>query len=200
MQGAIVSSLADRPTVIDGVEKSTSQVTHKMLPPFETRLSASDRVWAGFSCVLAMSNLILRPSTPPAALILLASISAPYRAGSSVGAISAVKSIAAPITIGLPLLDDDDPPLELELVLEPELAAAPLALLLLLLLDPHPAMTTATAAASASASTEPLNFLMSGSPPGLKRQRGAPTAVSAVLCAGLKCGMTRSANISWVLI
>jgi hypothetical protein len=34
----------------------------------------------------------------------------------------------------------------------------------------------------------------------LKRQRTAPAAVSAVLCAGLKCGMTRSANISWALI
>src|SRR5689334_13948014 len=117
-----------------------------------------------------MTNVILRPSTPPAALILLASISAPYSAGSSVGAISAVKSIAAPITIGLPLLEDDE-----LLVPDPELAELPpllalLALLLLLLLDPHAATITATAAMSASAITEPLIFLMSGSPPGLKRQ------------------------------
>src|SRR5689334_13068231 len=144
-----------------------------------------------------MTNVILRPSTPPAALILLASISAPYRAGSSVGAISALKSIAAPITIGLPPDDDDEPLVELELA--PELAELAL-LVLLLLLDPHAATITAAAATSASAVTEPLNFLMSGSPPGLKRQRAAPTAGWAVLCAVWKCGITRSANISWVLI
>jgi hypothetical protein len=74
-----------------------------------------------------------------------------------------VKSIAAPITIGLPLLDDDEPLVELELA--PELAELP-ALLLLLLLDPHPATIRAAATTSASAVTEPLIFLMSGSPPG----------------------------------
>jgi hypothetical protein len=79
---------------------------------------------------------------------------------------SAVKSIAAPITIGLPLLDDDELvlPLELELAEPPPLLA--LLLLLLLLLDPHPATIRAAATTSASAVTEPLNFLMSGSPPG----------------------------------
>src|SRR5579884_157144 len=164
MHGATVSSLLARPTVIDGVEKSTSHVTHRMLAPFWTRLSASARVWAGFSWVLAIANLIGRPSTPPAALILSASISAPYRAGSSVGAISAVKSIAAPIRIGLPLLDDDEPPLEPELEPEPEPEDA--LVLLLLLLDPHAATSMATAATSAKAIIEPLNFLISGSPPG----------------------------------
>jgi hypothetical protein len=74
-----------------------------------------------------------------------------------------VKSIAAPITIGLPLLDDDEALVELEL----ELAAAPaLLVLLLLLLDPHAATIRAAAATSATAVTEPLNFLMSSSPPG----------------------------------
>ena len=70
MHGAMVSSLLEMPTVIDGVEKSTSQVTHRMLAPLLTRLSASARVWSGFSWVLAMANLILWPSTPPWALIL----------------------------------------------------------------------------------------------------------------------------------
>jgi hypothetical protein len=70
-----------------------------------------------------------------------------------------VKSIAAPITIGLPFDDD-----ELLLVPEPELAEPPpLALLLLLLLEPHPATIRAAVATSASAVTEPLNFLMSSS-------------------------------------
>ena len=58
MHGAIVSSLLAKPTVIDGVEKSTSHVTHRMLAPFWTRLSASARVWSGFSWVLAIANLI----------------------------------------------------------------------------------------------------------------------------------------------
>jgi hypothetical protein len=69
-----------------------------------------------------------------------------------------VKSIAAPITIGLPFDDD-----ELLLVPEPELAEPPPLALLLLLLEPHPATIRAAVATSASAVTEPLNFLMSSS-------------------------------------
>jgi hypothetical protein len=77
---------------------------------------------------------------------LLASISAPYSAGSSVGAISAVKSIAAPIRIGLPLLALD--PLD---ELDAELLPPDAPLLLLLLLDPQPAITPAATSAVSAA-------------------------------------------------
>jgi hypothetical protein len=73
--------------------------------------------------------------------------------------------MAAPIRIGLPLLDDAVLLVELEPGLDALLALLAL-LLVLLLLDPHPATITATAATSAGAVTERLNFLISSSPPG----------------------------------
>ena len=74
-----------------------------MLTPWVTSFSASALVCVGSSW--SLMNLISsgRPLTPPAALIFAISIFAASSAGASNGAMFLVRSMAAPITIGLPV-------------------------------------------------------------------------------------------------
>src|SRR6516225_7910103 len=156
MHGATVSRPFEMPTSVDGVAQSTSQVTHRTLAFwFVVRSSATARVRAGLSWSFSTRNSSLRPSTPPAALIFLTSSWAAASAGPSKNFIVLLRSIAAPITIGLfelaaAVLD----------VLLLAGALALLALLVLLLLDPQAATVNAASAITNSGTAKVRALLM----------------------------------------
>ena len=118
-----------------GVAKVTSQLTHGMLAPALTAAMASERVSASTSWSLQTLNTILRPPTPPLALIWLASISAACSAGTSKGLIVFVSSITSLMTMGL---------------LAPVVLGDPPELLGLDVEEPHDAITSAEMTATSS--------------------------------------------------
>src|SRR6516165_6244841 len=158
MHGATVNRPFEMPTSVDGVAQSTSQVTHRTLAfLFAVRSSATARVRAGLSWSFSTRNWSGCPSTPPAALIFLTSSCAAASAGPSKNFIVLLRSIAAPITIGL--FELAAALLDVLLVALVALLALP-ALLVLLLLDPQAATASVASAVTSSVTAKVRTLLM----------------------------------------